>query len=283
MTEHRQSPDRHRRRRRDPARRPGRADVLGEHQRRPLQHQRRRRRSAGTPRCTTTPTRSAPDKTYSKIGGWVREYDWDPLRVAAADAAEGRRRRWTTARSGRSPAPARRCSTTAGRTGRSTPSAPPSILGNAMAASKHYLTALRIHFPEFARDLERRADASPRCPATCARRSPSELHERIRHRLPEITEDTHARRAGATASPAGSRTCSTSAGPNFIVDAACASGAGRASTPPIEGLVERRVRRRRHRRRRPQHGRQRVREVLQDRRAVGHRHPARTTTAPTAS
>ena len=23
--------------------------------------------------------RSAPDKTYSKIGGWVREYEWDPL------------------------------------------------------------------------------------------------------------------------------------------------------------------------------------------------------------
>ena len=26
------------------------------------------------------PDRSAPDKAYSKIGGWVREYEWDPLK-----------------------------------------------------------------------------------------------------------------------------------------------------------------------------------------------------------
>ena len=25
------------------------------------------------------PDPQAPDKTYSKIGGWVREYEWDPL------------------------------------------------------------------------------------------------------------------------------------------------------------------------------------------------------------
>ena len=26
------------------------------------------------------PDHSAPDKTYSKIGGWVREYEWDPIK-----------------------------------------------------------------------------------------------------------------------------------------------------------------------------------------------------------
>ena len=26
------------------------------------------------------PDHSAPDKTYSKIGGWVREYEWDPMK-----------------------------------------------------------------------------------------------------------------------------------------------------------------------------------------------------------
>ena len=26
------------------------------------------------------PDPKAPDKTYSKIGGWVREWEWDPLR-----------------------------------------------------------------------------------------------------------------------------------------------------------------------------------------------------------
>ena len=26
------------------------------------------------------PDPSVPDKTYSKIGGWVREYSWDPMK-----------------------------------------------------------------------------------------------------------------------------------------------------------------------------------------------------------
>ena len=26
------------------------------------------------------PDHAAPDKTYSKIGGWVREYPWDPMK-----------------------------------------------------------------------------------------------------------------------------------------------------------------------------------------------------------
>ena len=51
----------------------------GQHHRRPLQDQRRRRRIAGIRSSTTTPTRSAPDKTYSKIGGWVRDWEWEPL------------------------------------------------------------------------------------------------------------------------------------------------------------------------------------------------------------
>ena len=34
----------------------------------------------------------APDRTYSKLGGWVREWEWDPLGWQAADpAARGRR------------------------------------------------------------------------------------------------------------------------------------------------------------------------------------------------
>ena len=38
---------------------------------------------------------SAPDKTYSKIGGWVREYPWDPMKwhlpipPRVADAMDG--------------------------------------------------------------------------------------------------------------------------------------------------------------------------------------------------
>ena len=38
------------------------------------------------------PDHSAPDKTYSKIGGWVREYEWDPMKWRLADSAARRRR-----------------------------------------------------------------------------------------------------------------------------------------------------------------------------------------------
>ena len=32
---------------------------------------------------------AAPDKTYSKIGGWVRAYEWDTGEVAHGCAAQG--------------------------------------------------------------------------------------------------------------------------------------------------------------------------------------------------
>ena len=63
---------------------------------------------------------NAPDKTYSKIGGWVREYAWDPIkwRLAVppkvADAMD-------EAQNGPSHARGRRWKTTATPSGRSTP------------------------------------------------------------------------------------------------------------------------------------------------------------------
>ena len=34
---------------------------------------------------------NAPDKTYSKIGGWVRDYVWDPMKWQLAHSAARRR------------------------------------------------------------------------------------------------------------------------------------------------------------------------------------------------
>ena len=83
---------RHRRRGGDPPGRARRAGLLAERHRGALQHQRGRPGALGSRRSTTTPTPRRPDKTYSKIGGWVRDWEWDPLGVASPDPAQGRRR-----------------------------------------------------------------------------------------------------------------------------------------------------------------------------------------------
>ena len=46
----------------------------------------------------------APEKTYSKIGGWVRDWEWNPLGWKLPIPPQASATRWTTPRSGRSPA-----------------------------------------------------------------------------------------------------------------------------------------------------------------------------------
>src|SRR3954451_1489989 len=99
------------------------------------------------------PDPAAPDKTYSKIGGWVRAWSWDPLawklpvppRVAdVMDDAQ----KWGVActravledHAARGGTPVDRERTAV-------------IIGNAMAGELHYMTALRIFFPEYAEAL----------------------------------------------------------------------------------------------------------------------------------
>src|ERR1039458_5841054 len=62
------------------------------------------------------PDPSAPDKTYSKIGGWVRDYVWDPMKWLMP---------WTGRKNGPSPAPAKRWKITAIPSGHWTRIAPP--------------------------------------------------------------------------------------------------------------------------------------------------------------
>ena len=75
-------------------------------------------RTAGIPRSTYDSDHSAPDKTYSKIGGWVREFVWDPIKWRLADPAARRSMRWMKRRNGRLPARAKRWKTTAIPNGR---------------------------------------------------------------------------------------------------------------------------------------------------------------------
>src|SRR5437868_3253276 len=161
----------------------------------------------------------APDKTYSKIGGWVREYEWNPLkwRLAipprVADAMDVGQK-WALA-----------CTREAledyGYPQRPfNPDRTAVILGNAMAGERHYLTALRIYFPEYARELEEIASFAG-LPETQRHDMLRELRERVGHRLPEITEDTM---PGELANVIAGRVANTFNfhGPNFVTDAACA-------------------------------------------------------------
>ncbi|HEV2448361.1 MAG TPA: polyketide synthase, partial [Candidatus Sulfopaludibacter sp.] len=181
------------------------------------------------------PDHSAPDKTYSKIGGWVREYPWDPLKwklavpPRVADAMDGAQR-WAIACTREALAdygyPDRPLNTE--RTA--------VILGNAMAGEKHYLTALLAFFPEYARELEDSATFAA-LPAAMRRDITREWHARMGAHLPPITEDSMPGElsnclAGRIANLYNFR------GPNFVCDAACASAMA-AIRAAAEGLIER--------------------------------------------
>jgi acyl transferase domain-containing protein/NAD(P)-dependent dehydrogenase (short-subunit alcohol dehydrogenase family)/acyl carrier protein len=180
------------------------------------------------------PDPAAPDKTYSKIGGWVRDYTWDPVKwhlpipprvVEAMDGAQ----KWAVA-----------CTREAledyGYPKRPLdPDRTAVILGNAMAGEKHYLTALRISFPEYARELSE-VSSFAALPEALRKDITRELHDRIAKHLPEITEDSMPGElsnciAGRIANLFNFR------GPNYVCDAACASAMAAISSA-IEGLVE---------------------------------------------
>ncbi|HEY6938698.1 MAG TPA: type I polyketide synthase, partial [Terriglobales bacterium] len=177
---------------------------------------------------------STPDKTYSKIGGWVRDYPWEPMKwhlavpprvVDAMDVAQ----KWAIA-----------CTREA-LEDYGYPKRPLDlertavILGNAMAGEKHYLTVLRVYFPEYARELEESGSFAV-LPETVRRDITRELHERMGKRLPEITEDSM---PGELANCIAGRIANiyNLHGPNYVVDAACASAMAAISSA-VEGLVQ---------------------------------------------
>ena len=180
------------------------------------------------------PDPKAPDKTYSKIGGWVREFPWEPMKWHLAvpprvvDAMDGAQK-WAIA-----------CTREAledyGYPKRPlNPDRTAVILGNAMAGEKHYLTALRIYFPEYARELEGIASFAA-LPEKLRHEITEQLHERMGKHLPEVTEDSM---PGELANCIAGRIANifNFHGPNYVCDAACASAMAAISSS-IEGLVE---------------------------------------------
>ena len=180
------------------------------------------------------PDHSAPDKAYSKIGGWVREFPWDPMKwrlpipprvVGAMDETQ----KWAIA-----------CTREAledyGYPDRPlNPDRTAVILGNAMAGEKHYLTAFRVYFPELAQELEASTSFAA-LPQTVRDGITHELHARVGKHLPEITEDSM---PGELANCIAGRIANifNFHGPNYVVDAACASAMA-AINASVEGLAQ---------------------------------------------
>ena len=176
---------------------------------------------------------NAPDKTYSTIGGWVQEFPWKPMKwriavppkvVDAMDDAQ----KWAIA-----------CTREAledyGYPKRPLNSDRTAvILGNAMAGEKHYFTALRLYFPEYARELAGTASFAA-LPEAARRNMTEELHHRIGHMVPAVTEDTM---PGELANCIAGRIANiyNFHGPNYVVDAACASAMA-AFSAAAEGLI----------------------------------------------
>jgi acyl transferase domain-containing protein/acyl carrier protein/NAD(P)-dependent dehydrogenase (short-subunit alcohol dehydrogenase family) len=180
------------------------------------------------------PDHSAPDKTYSKIGGWVREFNWDPMKWRLAipprvvDAMDDGQK-WAIS-----------CTREALQD-YGFPERPLNldrtavILGNAMGGERHYLTSLRVYFPEYARELSESATFAA-LPAAMRRDITREMHQRMEQRLPAITEDSM---PGELSNCIAGRVANVFNlhGPNYTVDAACASAMAAISSA-VEGLVE---------------------------------------------
>ncbi|MBV8953308.1 MAG: acyltransferase domain-containing protein, partial [Solirubrobacterales bacterium] len=181
------------------------------------------------------PDPHAPEKSYSKIGGWVRDWEWNPLawklpippKVAEAmDDAH----KWGVACT-------RMALMDAGW-----PERPLDldrtavIIGNAISGEKHYLTAMRVMFPELARELEQTESFSA-LPAEAQKKIEAELRARIEDWLPVITEDTMPGELGNCIAGRVANLFNTH-GPNFTTDAACASALA-AMDATLDGLLAR--------------------------------------------
>ncbi|WP_420645427.1 SDR family NAD(P)-dependent oxidoreductase [Candidatus Leptofilum sp.] len=178
------------------------------------------------------PDPKAPDKTYSKIGGWVQgfQFDWKRFRMppkVAASMDEGQQWAVTVAADVLADYgyPERPLDTDRVAT----------IIGTAMGGERTYETNTRIVFPEYANALAGVAEFQA-LPSATREAILTGWHNHINKQIPPITEDSMPGElpnivSGRVANMLNLR------GPNFITDAACASSFA-AMEAAAEMLIE---------------------------------------------
>jgi len=166
------------------------------------------------------PDPHAPDKTYSRIGGWVRDFEWEPLAwklpipPAVSTQMDGGQR-WAVAGT-------RSALLDAGWPDWTVdPERVAVIIGNAIGGDKQHRSNLRIQFPAFAREL-RAAPSFAALPPEVREAVLTETRGSFLAGFEEITEDTM---PGELANVSAGRVANlfNFRGPNFTTDAACAS------------------------------------------------------------
>ncbi len=164
------------------------------------------------------PDPAAPDKSYSKIGSWVRgfRFDWQRFRIPPkVAAAMDESQQWAVTI-------AAQALDDYGFPGRPLDSERTGVIfGTAMGGELHYTTTQRIAFPEFANALQDVTEFQD-LPEPVRQAILEQWRRRMNEHAPEITEDTM---PGELANIMAGRVGNVFnlRGPNFIADAACAS------------------------------------------------------------
>ncbi len=181
------------------------------------------------------PDITVPDKTYSTIGGWVRDFEFDwkrykiPPKVAAAmDPGQ----QWALSIASdaledygypQRPLDTERTAV---------------IIGTAMGGELHYQTHLRAMFPEYARALQASGEFA-RLSSAQREAVLEQWHQVIEQQFPNITEDSMPGELPNIVSGRVANVLNLN-GPNFITDAACASSFA-AINAAVEMLTEHHV------------------------------------------
>jgi malonyl CoA-acyl carrier protein transacylase len=179
------------------------------------------------------PDPAAPDKTYSKIGAWIDNFEFEPLRwgipippnvLNVMDYSQ----KWGIAA-------ARQALVDYGFPQRSLePDRVAVILGSALSGENHYLTSLRIHIPDFLDSLQH-VTAFQSLPAETQQALLSGLSQQVSHKIAAITEDTMPGELGNVIAGRIANVFNFT-GPNFVTDAACASSHA-AMQAAVNGLL----------------------------------------------